>query len=336
MLVRHKIRVVATFASLVAFGYAAVCSAKDTRLILVPRFLVGETLVYDVESQTQTAGNTVTPIINHEGATQSALSIGLRERLEVLSVDRAPEGESVRFRLAWDDAHASASADALDPTASNPAEPFVKLQGRSMEFTLAPNGSISKLSGLEDILPGGVPPIESVEWISSLAAPQSFPSGGIAVGQQWSADRPIAGAPLAGLFWQLQSTYERNEPCPTPKPATGPSQTAATMQPQQCAVIKSEMSVGRRGSAHSDATPEDYLHQGLRTSGTWTGSGAELGSIAIQTGLLMNVTETSSQNVDYEIRSATTGSSIHYMAKVESQTGITLVDESQQPASPGK
>lgn len=341
-------RPVAAGVLLALFAFRAAKPASAPRVVLAPKFTVGETLIYEIESRTSTAGNVVTPITNNEGAKQSSLTISLRERLEVLAVDAQPidaqpNATSVRMRITWDQSHASATTDAVDPTAANPSEPFAKLQGQSMEFTLAPDGAISKMSGLENILPGGVPPVEAVSWISSLNAPRNFPRGGILVGQQWSAERPITGAPLAGLSWQLHSTFERAEPCPSVQStqATSPSAPDATPSgslavAQQCAVIRSTMTIARRGSAHSDATPEDYLHQGLRTSGTWTGSGAELGSISIDSGLLIGATETSSQNADYEITSAITGSSIHYTAKVESQTGITLVQQSQADAPPAK
>lgn len=326
----------AAFAPLALFVLAAFDPAAVTRIVLTPKFSVGETLLYQIDSRTSTSGNVVTPITNNEGAKESSLTIGLRERIEVLTVDAQPDGTSVRMRITWEQSHADAATDAVDPTAANAAEPFAKLQGQSMEFTLAPDGAISKFSGLENVLPGGVPPLEAVAWISSLNATRNFPKAGISVGQQWSAARPISGAPLAGLFWQLQSAYERVEQCPAVQSTDAAGPSASSVAGQQCAVIKSDMTISRHGSPHSDATPEDYLHQGLRTSGTWTGSGAELGSISIDSGLLVSATETSSQNADYEITSATTGSSIRYTAKVESQTDITLVADSRTPINATK
>ena len=323
---RFGISALAAFAIVAA---AAICSAKDTRVSLVPKFSAGETLVYQIEMQTTTAGKTVTPIMNAEGATEATLKIGMRERLEVVGVDAQGQGQSVRFRLTWDDSHADAASDAADPTTDDPAAPFNKLQGQSVEFTLSANGALSGFKGLEDVLPGGVPPPEAVGWISSLTAARGFPRGGIVIGQRWRVERPIDGAPLAGLFWQTQSTYDHDEACATPaaQPARG-----AKRPTQQCAIILSQMSIARRSSGRGDQTPPDYVHNGLRTAGTWTGTGEEMGSIAIPTGLLISATETSSQNMDYTITSATSGSSVHYTSKVQSQTGITLISHSQNAA----
>lgn len=308
--------------SLVAVSLAAVCDGKNARLTLTPKFAPGETLVYQIEMQTTTAGKTVTPIMNNEGATEATLRIGMRERLEVLSV--AAQDNSVRLRLTWDESHADAISDALDPTIGDPAVPFKELQGQSVEFTLSPNGALADFKGLEDVLPGGMPPPESVAWIASLAAASGFPRGGIEVGQRWKAEHPISGAPLADLFWSTESMYDHNEACAP----FGTAAPKASQPGQQCAVIVSQMSISRHGGSR-DQTPSDYLHNGLRTAGTWTGTGQEMGSIAIQTGRLISATETSSQTMDYTITSASSGSSIHCTAKVQSQTGITLVSQSE-------
>jgi hypothetical protein len=47
-----------------------------------------------------------------------------------------------------------------------------------------------------------------------------------------------------------------------------------------------------------------------------------LDTISLASGYLENSTQTSTQNVDYEIVNAGNGSKIHRVSKVESQTGI--------------
>jgi len=318
---------------LIALAFAAVVLAKDARVKLIPKFAPGERLVYEIEIETVTAGKTVSPIMNTEGATQSSLNIGMRARLDVLSVDPEPAGESVEFRITWVDSHADATSDALDPTRTDPASSFNKLQGHSVEFTLGANGGLSGFKGLEDVVPGGIPPAESVAWIASLTAAGQFPPGGLEPGQKWQAERPINGAPLAGLYWQTQSIYDHNEPCaPVGQDESSSAGKAAKAAPdpgatRECAVILSQLTIARHGRS-SDQTPEDYVRNGLRTSGTWTGEGEEMGSIAIENGLLMSATETSTQNMDYEITSASSGSTVYYTAKSQTQTGITLLADS--------
>jgi hypothetical protein len=86
--------------------------------------------------------------------------------------------------------------------------------------------------------------------------------------------------------------------------------------------------MSRRGSPQSDATPLSYRQRGLRTSGSWIGSGDSLDSMALSTGLLVSSTTNSTQDVDYKITSATSGSSIHRKGRVQSQLIITLIPDS--------
>jgi hypothetical protein len=90
-------------------------------------------------------------------------------------------------------------------------------------------------------------------------------------------------------------------------------------------VILTSFDILRRGSANADATPEDYRHNGLRTSGTWTGKGESLDTIALQSGMLLRSTQTSTQKMDFEIVSALSGSKIHYAGQVEAHSEITLM-----------
>jgi hypothetical protein len=179
--------------------------------------------------------------------------------------------------------------------------------------------------------------------VKSLSVGARFPREGIAIGQKWSAEKPLVGLPLADLTWRTESTYLRNEPCgpshaaDEDKSATEsavPAGSAPTPSPpsvmnDMCAVVLTRFEISRRGSAHSDATPDDYRHNGLRTSGTWTGSGESLESISLSSGLLVSSTQTGTQDMDYKITSTTTDSQIHHTGHVENQSHINLLSLSQ-------
>jgi hypothetical protein len=303
------------------FSAAYVCAAPAaTRVVIAPHFFTGASMVYDVETRTSTSGKVAGPIDNPESPTQATLTASFRVRLDVLTVAVGADGQTVRLRATWLVAHAQASSDAVNPAEPDPAAPFTQLAGRSLEFTLAPGGAMSQLHGLED-LPGGAPPPAAILWIASLISSSGFPKGGLLPNQQWGADQPLAGIPLAGLVWHAQSTYLRAEPCKPIGAALG----------APCAAVLTHLAVVHRGSARGDATPPDYLRNGLRTSGTWDGSGEGLGSFSLADGLLVSGTQTSTQSYDYEIKSASSGTSIRYTGKVEGQTSIARVDQSQSP-----
>jgi hypothetical protein len=175
--------------------------------------------------------------------------------------------------------------------------------------------------------------------MAGLSASALFPKEGIVIGQKWTSEQPIENSPLAGLTWRTESTYVRDEsisvqtlddaaadatPATTPSDAV-PTTTAAPAAQTPCAIIVTKFQIVRHGSEHGDATPPDYVHNGLRTSGTWTGSGESLDSISLATGLIVRSTQTTTQNMDFEVLSPTTGSKIHYVGQVETQSHVILL-----------
>ena len=154
----------------------------------------------------------------------------------------------------------------------------------------------------------------------------NLPAEGIAVGQKWSAERPLENTPLANLLWRTASSYLRDEPCGRRPSNRAESRWTPNSDARQlCAVILTSFDILRHGSANADATPDDYRHNGLRTSGTWTGKGQSLDTISLQSGMLLRSTQSSTQKMDFEIVSALSGSKIHYAGQVDSQSEITLI-----------
>ena len=115
------------------------------------------------------------------------------------------------------------------------------------------------------------------------------------------------------------------EPLEAKSPQSKLPQSKSADSPEECAVILTSFKILRHGSARSDATPSDYARNGLRTSGTWTGSGQSLDSISLTTGHTIRSTQSSSQSLDYAITSTTTGSRLTYKGKIETESQITLL-----------
>jgi hypothetical protein len=307
-------------AQLLALGLTV--SAGD-RVRFAPRFSPGEVLRYRIESRTTSSGTTTTPIVNPEGGSQSTQAIHIVVRLDVLGV--SPAGEA-RLRATYEKSGSESETDALDLQASSNADRYSRLEGRSFEFSIEPDGKFARIGD-----PPAEPTGQSVDepiltWLQGLASGGAFPQKGVAIGQKWTSERPVAGALLSGLVSRSESTYLRNESC---RPSALPEQsgTPSTTPPGDCAVILTRFQILRRGSTHTDETPDDYRRNGLRTSGTWTGSGESLDSVSLSTGLLVGSTQNSTQNMDFEITSATTGSHIHHVGKVQAQSEITLLPD---------
>lgn len=300
------------------------------RIRIAVRYVPGETLRYRIESRTTTFGKITTPIVNPEAATQSTLSLHLVVRLDVL--DGLPGGAPgpTRFRATYEESKGDSQSDAFDPAQPSPSAEYGRLAGRSLEFTAEPGGHLVTPQGLEDIFRDRATQQSLLSWFDALSFSSGFPASGIAIGEKWKHEQRIEGAPVSDLVWRAESTYLRNEPCPSDATATNPGPPAEDL----CAVILTRFTISRRGSAHSDATPDDYLRNGLRVSGAWTGSGERLDSLSLSSGLLIRSTQTSNQQLDYQITSAATGSRIHNQSHVQFQSETTLVSAPPAPAGP--
>jgi len=326
----------------VLFALPALASSDHQRVHLLPQFKPGESLRYQIESQMTIAGTTTTPIVNPEGATQLKQSVSIVLRLDVLEVQPGAPGSNavpgpMRLRATYEKSSATSESDAYDPASASLADQYNRLEGRSMEFTVEPDGKIVDIKGLEDMLsnPSAAQTVRT--WMAGLSSSAGFPPQGIEVGQKWSREQPLTGVPLDRLFWRTEATYLRNEICPENIPP-GDSKTLSEPAPEappnppsaispMCAIILTQFTIVRRGShsAHADDTPDDYRHNGLRTSGTWTGSGESLDSFSLATGRMVRSTQSSSQDLNFAITSTNTGSRMTYKGKINTETQIVLL-----------
>lgn len=305
-------------------------AASGKRVQFHPQFVPGSTLRYSIESRTTTNGTTTTPVLNPEGGTRSTLTIHLLVRLDVLSAPSGPGPGAARLRATCEKSSAESESDAFDPAQPSVSDQYSRLQGKSLEFTMAPDGQIVDLAGANDLRSDATIAQSAVSWLAGLSTAGGFPAGGVKIGQKWKSERPVEGAPLRGLAWHVESTYLRDEPCNPPAALSG-SRRGPAVGPESCAVILSRFEISRGGSRGGETTPEDYLRNGLRVSGSWTGSGESLNYVSLATSLLVRSTETSDQQMDYKITSAATGSNIERKAQVHSQSEITLVRASPSP-----
>jgi hypothetical protein len=304
----------------------ALATMAGQRVRLIPKFTLGETLRYRIEMRTTSTGKTTAPIANPEGGSKFSQTVNLLVRLDVLDVQpgTAASPGPVRLRATYEKSASQSETDAFDLEASSLDDRYGRLQGHSVEFTLEPGGQLADFKGLETIFPSHSETEPALSWTNGLSLGAEFPRGGITIGQRWRSERTLTGSPLSDLRWRSASTYLRDEPCDSSARAKASANQSGSSS-GDCAVILTRFEIFRRGSAHLDATPEDYRRNGLRTSGKWTGSGESLDSISLATGLLVSSTQTSTQNMDYEIRSASTGSSIHHVGQIQTQSVITLV-----------
>jgi hypothetical protein len=312
--------VIAMLVAAVVLGIDGKASAANEKVRIAPRYEAGQVFRYRVQTRNTTSGKTTTPIENPEGESKMSDAVSMTVKLDVIgSAPGLPGTTQVRFRATFESASAQSDSDAFNPDAPSIAEQFKKVEGQSLEFTLQPSGQITDMNGLADAFPHLSATDAVIAWAGSLATAGRIPREGILIGQKWNNERPLAGMPLAGLIWRADSTYSRDDVCESADSGDPQNAKATRADGNDCAIILTHFEIQRHGG---DATPDEYKRNGLRTSGTWNGSGDSMDTISLATGYLESSTQTSTQNVDYEIVSAATGSRIHRVSKLESQTGI--------------
>lgn len=320
-------RVVRQVLSLAALSVClpAVASARtQAREHLRPDLVKGATLRYRIETTTSSNEHNVTPVVNPEGASEYKQSTSFVLRFDVLDANGATKlsARSVKLRATFEQASSDSQANAYAPSASALDETIGKLEGKSFEFSVAGGNRLEHVRRLSQIAPDRDVAARILSWMHVLFAPVDLPAGGIVVGQKWSSQRKLSDLPLANLFWRNNSAYLRNEPCAS---ASGIEKIPGLGAGSQCAVLLTRFTIAPHGSGRSDSTPEAYLRNGLRTSGKWTGEGESLDAISLTTGLLVSATQTATQDMDYEIRSAASGSSIRHVGHTTTQTEISIV-----------
>ncbi len=319
---RRSARVIFPFVvSLLAFC-CMVLAASIGKISLAPKFAAGDTFRYQIQSHTHTTAKITTPILNPEGGTQSDQTIQLVIRLQVLALRAMPEGgDAVRVRALYERSNADSESDAFDPTQRNLSREYSLMEAHSVDFTISPNGELIDFSDLRGVYADRAAAQPVLSWLNVFSTRAGLPKTAIEIGQRWKSERPVPNGPFTDLTWRGESSYLRNESCE--EEHTAPPQSKLPSS-GECAVILTQFEISRR-SSHDDATPDSYLRNGLRTSGTWNGSGQSLDSISLEKGTLISSTETTDQKMDYEIKSATNGSAIHQVAQTHTQTDVTLL-----------
>jgi hypothetical protein len=316
---------------------AAFARTTDRRVQLVPHFAPGVTLRYSIETRTTSNEHTISPVESNEGGGPFKQTTSFVVRLDVLALLRTTQTAAnfVRFRATFEKSHADSAARASGvqpgPLGDSFDDSIDRLEGRSFEFTIGPDGQIASVKGLEEITTNREAGERALSWITVLSSAGSVPREGVEIGQKWKSDKALTGLPLSDVIWRTESSYVRDEPCAAPSSVNGANAPGPSAPSQEsCAVILTHFEMSRRGSEHSDATPDDYRRNGLRTSGKWTGSGQSLNSVSLVSGFLVSSSQTATQDMDYEIVSAASGSAIHQVGRTTTQTEISLV----APAAP--
>jgi hypothetical protein len=305
------------------------------RIHLQPHLHPGQSFRYQLDLHTAASSRSEGPISDPQGASRLERSAMATVHLEVLRVDLGGKGgDQVRLRATYDHCSSASQSDALDVKEAEYEEQFRKLNGTSVEFTLDADGRTHDFAASRETSSDPSTLLALQQGTSALTPTSGLPSAGIIPGDKWTSDREFQPSPLAGLYWHTDSAYLRNETCPRPSATTdsssgsgGGADNAAQPGAGQpgsdvCAVIQTKLHLLQHDVTASQ-TPDDYLKNGLRTSGSWTGSAEAISDISLSTGLVVTMTQTGSQDMDFRISTAQANAGLRYIGHVDSQTAVT-------------
>jgi hypothetical protein len=288
-------------------------------------------VTFETSSATRQSGLVQDP----QGPAQLTVSWNATVRLEVFEADAsagppAPSTGSrlgttpVRLRTTYEQSAATVRSDTPDPRAEEIEQQYAQLAGHSVEFTVASDGRVADIRGLEGVLSDERARSAVQQWIAQLSSGAAMPPRGVVPEQKWSSTQP-ADLPLAGLSWRTDASYLRNEPCRLTNPSGALSDATPPSAPQDCAVILARLALVTSRSLR-DPTPQEYSRNGLRTSGRWSGSGESLMYVSLRTGWVVSSTQESTEQMDVTI-TGSPGSSVRYTGTVRTRSQIFLLHE---------
>jgi hypothetical protein len=342
-------------------------SKPHGRVMLLPKYSSGQVFHYQIDMRNSSKGRTGGVVEDPEAATQLKQSTTVLIRLDVLgptagatpspsaATPAAPTAASAsatkekaaargtRMKVTYEQSDATLDSDAYDEQAEALVAQYRNLNGKSLEFTMDPDGHVAHLAGLDKILQDPSAAASAQSWMSNIS-PTGIPKHGISVGEKWNSVEKLPGSPLRGTIWSAESTYVRDEPCslgssqhPGISPAsdksastTSPSAAvtpAPTPPPEEdtCAVVVTHFKI-LQSEQRDDLTPVAFARAGMKTSGSWTGDGESLSSISLRTGFVVSVSQNAKQQMDFVISSRSSNVSLTYTGEVSSQTEIQLLD----------
>jgi len=305
-------------------------SRTAQRVRLVPQFVPGQNLAYQMEWRAASEGTVAGPLADPQAPKKTEVVLNALVRIQVLSTtpDAAGKAPRPRLRMRYENISATTRPDVYDPRLADAAAEWRKLEGQWLEFTLSGEGRPTEITGLEGIAAEQRAVIQDSLAQFSLGA--RMPEKGVLPGETWRAEpvRPVS-APLANLVWQTESTYLRDEACrPVALTPVGKLEPRATEE--ACAVILTRFALTQRGKPR-DQTPPEYRTRGLRTSGTLQGTGESLSYISLSTGLLVSLTMSANEEMDVTVASEDRSLTVRYTARTHTQSQISLLADRPAP-----
>jgi len=299
--------------------------AVDKRVHLLPKLQPGQVIYYLIRFQSDKNVKTQSKVVAPMAPDDAQLDAHGLLRVEIIDVQQSANKSTIHARgrfLSLDsgvwvkkpgDKKPDWDAQRLDPN------------GKTIEFTISPDGSINDVKNLDSLLPEQQQAWQ--QWVARFALAWTLPEEGVKFGEKWKSDESErAGAPIAGLQWARDSAYVKDEPCQARQLSTEGDVAVSTDPPDVCAVLLTNSTLKQKSST-KDATPEDFKLHDLRTMGNAKGTSEIITYISLKTGLVVRATEESSQVMDVLVATADGSNSVQYHVDAKSHAEVLLISE---------
>jgi hypothetical protein len=304
---------------------AAIATAAEQRVSLLPKLQAGQIVTYLIRFQSDKKIKTESSVASPMAPNAEQIDAHGLLRVEILDVQLAGGKPAI---------HAKGQFLTLDTGAwlKKPGDKKpdwdkqrVDPAGKSIEFTISPDGSVEKIIGLDLLSPEQQQAWQ--EWAARFAMAWTISAQGLKIGDKWKSEQsePTA-SPIAALSWARDFLYVRNEPCRASQLLLTGEFSPASGAADTCAVLLARAKLQQKSST-KDATPEDFKLHELRTMGAAKGTNEIITYISLTTGLVLRATEEAKQQMDVVVAKADGSNRVHYNVDATSHSEVLLVTE---------
>jgi hypothetical protein len=303
----------------------ATLGAGDKRINLLPRLQPGQTITYLIRFQSDKTVKTESKVVAPMAPNAAQIDAHGLLRVEILEVQQAGTRAAIHARGRFLTLDSGVWLKRPGDKKPDWDKQRVDPHGKSIDFTISPDGSVNEVKGLDTLFPEQQQAWQ--QWVARFALAWTLPADRMKLGEKWKSEQAEqAGAPIAGLHWARESSYVRDEPCQASQLSIMGDVSASSGPPDTCAVLLTTATLKQKSSS-KDATPEDFKLHELRTMGTAKGAGEIITYISLKSGLVVRATEETSQFMDVMVAKADASNRVHYNVDAKSHSEVLLVTE---------
>jgi hypothetical protein len=319
------IRISPWISTVFLFGAAAL-GATNKPVHLLPQLRPGQSFIYLIRFQSDKTAKTESKVVAPLAPSAAQLDAQGLLRVEILDVQQPAAKPTIRARGQFLELDSRVPVKEPHDKDSNGNSQRVDPKGKTIDFTISPDGSVSNVKGLDSFSPEQRQAWQ--QWVSRFAVAWTLPTGAVKLGEKWeSEESEQPGAPLAGLHWERESTYVKDEPCQASQLSIAGEVSPSTAPSDTCAVLLTTAKLKQKSSS-KNATPEEFKLHELRTMGTAKGTNEIITYISLKTGLVVRATEETTQFMDVVVAKADGSNGVRYNIDAKSHAEVLLVTQS--------